>query len=222
MDIDVENASQSLLQLSSDKQDITSEEMDKIINEKLSIPKRIPKRAAIPEDPNAPEFDLNTNDYEVYKFINCCHHHKKERQRKHVKLQKGHQQKRPHKDSEDKPEVNNNNNIINMTTSNDSSCSSKNMKSTNQLFVIDSGASKTYYNDISLLSNYKERKSTVMLGDERKMLIHGVGSHGLLHDVSFAPDLRLNLISTKSLCIENNFIILFIHNKAIIIDKNIS
>jgi hypothetical protein len=130
MNIDVENASQSLLQLSSsDKRDITSEEMDKINHEELSILKRILKRAAIPKDPNVPEFDLNTNDYEVYKFINRYHHHKKERQRKHVKLQKGHQLKRPHKDSGDKPEVNNNNNIINMTTSNNSLCSSNNTKS---------------------------------------------------------------------------------------------
>jgi hypothetical protein len=57
------------------------------------------------------------------------------------------------------------------------------------------------------------------------MFIHGVGSHELLHDVSFALELRLNLISTKSLCIENNFLILFIRNKALktyfMIDTNL-
>jgi hypothetical protein len=60
-----------------------------------------------------------------------------------------------------------------------------------------------------------------MLGDERTMFIHGVGSHGLFRDVSFATDLRLNLISTKTLCIEKLFLILFINTKALVIDKNI-
>jgi hypothetical protein len=58
-----------------------------------------------------------------------------------------------------------------------------------------------------------------------KILIHGVWCnayrHRLLHDVSFKHDLRLNLISTKTLCTENNFLILFINTKALVIDKNI-
>jgi hypothetical protein len=85
--------------------------------------------------------------------------------------------------------------------------------------IIDSGASKSYFNSLTRLSNVKPINNHVMLGDKSLLNVYGKGDFGALHDVSFAPDLRMSLISTKNLCLDNDFLVTFDKNKAYIIDK---
>jgi hypothetical protein len=59
-----------------------------------------------------------------------------------------------------------------------------------------------------------------MLSDKSLLNVYGRGDFGALQDVSFAPDLRMSLISTKNLCLDNNFLVTFDKNKAYIIDKH--
>jgi hypothetical protein len=86
--------------------------------------------------------------------------------------------------------------------------------------IIDSGASKSYFNSINRLSNVKPTNNNVMLGDKSLIHVYGKGDFGALYDVSFAPDLRMSLISTKNLCLDNNVLVTFDKNKAYIIDKH--
>jgi hypothetical protein len=41
----------------------------------------------------------------------------------------------------------------------------------------------------------------------------------LLKEVAYVPDLRINLLSTKSLCIDNDFIIVIDKKRALMINK---
>jgi hypothetical protein len=86
--------------------------------------------------------------------------------------------------------------------------------------IIDSGASKSYFNSITRLSNVKPINNHVILGDKSLLNVYGKGDFGALHDVSFAPDLRMPLISTKNLCLDNKVLVTFDKNKAYIIDKH--
>jgi hypothetical protein len=48
-----------------------------------------------------------------------------------------------------------------------------------------------------------------MLGNNTTIPCLGVGKFGVLKNVSLVPELRLNLLSTKHLCLDNDFLILF-------------
>jgi hypothetical protein len=86
--------------------------------------------------------------------------------------------------------------------------------------IIDSGASKSYFNSITRLSNVKSINNHVMFSDKSLLNVYGKGDFSALRDVSFAPNLRMSLISTKNLCLDNKFLVTFDKNKACIIDKH--
>jgi hypothetical protein len=54
-----------------------------------------------------------------------------------------------------------------------------------------------------MLTHFKKRNSSVMLGNNTIIPCLGVGQYGVLKNVSFVPELRLNLLSTKHLCLIN-------------------
>jgi hypothetical protein len=82
---------------------------------------------------------------------------------------------------------------------------------------LDSGASRTYFNTRNILKNFKEVTNNIMLGDNSNMISLGSGTYGLLKEVAYVPDLRINLLSTKSLCIDNDFLIVIDKKRALII-----
>jgi hypothetical protein len=86
--------------------------------------------------------------------------------------------------------------------------------------ILDSGASKTYFNDRKRLTNFQYKRSKVMLGNETTITCYGQGDYGILRNVSYVPDLCMNLLSTKHLCIDNDFLVNFNKERAQIIHKN--
>jgi hypothetical protein len=63
--------------------------------------------------------------------------------------------------------------------------------------IIDSGASKSYFNSVRRLSNAKPLNNHVTLGDKLLLNVYGKDDFGALSDISFAPDLRTSLSSNK-------------------------
>jgi hypothetical protein len=59
-----------------------------------------------------------------------------------------------------------------------------------------------------------------MLGNETTITCYGQGNYGMLRNVSYVSDLRMNLLSTKHLCIDNDFLVNFNKERAQIIHKN--
>jgi hypothetical protein len=58
-----------------------------------------------------------------------------------------------------------------------------------------------------------------MLGDKSLLNVYAKGDFGALHDIPFAPDLRMSLISAKTLYVGKTFLVTFDKDKAYIIDK---
>jgi hypothetical protein len=76
--------------------------------------------------------------------------------------------------------------------------------------ILNSGASKTYFNDRKRLTNVQYKVSKIMLGNETTITCYGQGGHEILRNVSYVPNLRINLLSTKHLCIDdidNDFLV---------------
>jgi hypothetical protein len=84
---------------------------------------------------------------------------------------------------------------------------------------LDSGASRTYFNNRNILKNFKEVTNNIMLGDNSNIISLGIGTYGLLKEVAYVPDLRINLLSTKSLCIDNDFLIVIDKKRALIVNE---
>jgi hypothetical protein len=93
----------------------------------------------------------------------------------------------------------------------------KRLLKTNKKFdvILDSGASKSYFNNLKMLTHFKKRNSSVMLGNNTITPCLRVGKFGVLKNVSFVTELRLNLLSTKHLCLDNTFLFFLIRNELI-------
>jgi hypothetical protein len=85
--------------------------------------------------------------------------------------------------------------------------------------ILDSGASRTNFNNRDILKTFKEVTNNIMLRDNSNMTSLGTGTYGLLKEVAYVPDLRIKLLSTKSLCIDNDFLIVIDKKRALIINK---
>jgi hypothetical protein len=46
-----------------------------------------------------------------------------------------------------------------------------------------------------------------MAGNETTITCYGKGDYKILRNVSYVPDLRMKLLSTKHLCIDNEFLV---------------
>jgi hypothetical protein len=79
-------------------------------------------------------------------------------------------------------------------------------------FVLDSGATKHMTPMKALLSNYKEKKGRVKMGNDHFIHSHGEGDCSIFRNVLFVPDLTLTLISVSELCTQN-FVVIFSENE---------
>jgi hypothetical protein len=59
-----------------------------------------------------------------------------------------------------------------------------------------------------------------MLGNDTTITCYGQGDYGILRNVSYVPDWCMNLLSTKHLCIDNDFLVNFNKKRAQIIHKS--
>ena len=62
--------------------------------------------------------------------------------------------------------------------------------------------------------------SKLHLGDSSTINIIKTGTYGILKNVMVAPSLNLSLISTKTLTIDNDFLILFDKRRAFILERD--
>jgi hypothetical protein len=60
--------------------------------------------------------------------------------------------------------------------------------------ILDSDASLTYFNTRDILKNFKDVTNNIMLGNNSNMISLETGSYGLLKEVAYVLDLRINFI----------------------------
>ena len=88
-------------------------------------------------------------------------------------------------------------------------------------YILDSGANCTYFNNTKNLHNIRKYSDTLYMGDNSCIDITNIGTFGVLKHVLVAPDLHMSLISSKTLTIDNDFLILFDRERAFIIEREL-
>jgi hypothetical protein len=85
--------------------------------------------------------------------------------------------------------------------------------------IFDAGASKTYFYDCKHLINFQYKRSKIMLGNETTITYYWRGDKDIHLNLSYVPDLRMNLLTTENLCIDNDFSINFNKKRAQVIHR---